>query len=209
MNAQDQTAIEGLFDRLRQAEAQTGPRDAQAEALIGTLVRQQPAAPYLMAQAVIVQEHALQQLQQRVESLEQELASRPQAAGGFLGGLFGAGATQQGAQTQAAGTGRSGGWSSAQQPTAAQAAPALQRGQGGSGFLSGAMQTAMGVAGGVLLGNAIAGLFSDPAEAAPGADAGLAEDPGLDSADLDAGMAATPEDEGGGFFDMFGGDEEF
>ncbi|NEX17058.1 MAG: DUF2076 domain-containing protein [Halochromatium sp.] len=207
MNVQDQTAIEGLFERLRQAESQSGPRDAEAERLIGSLVQQQPAAPYLMAQAVIVQEHALQQLQSRVETLEKELASRPQAGGGgFLGGLFGAGAAPQPPAAPPAPSAapgrpvRSGGWGSqtAQQPQAA----AMQ----GGGFLAGAMQTAVGVAGGVLLGNAIGGLFSDHAEAAPAdaapADAGALDDPGLAEPDLPA------EDDGGGFFDDFG-DEEF
>jgi len=210
MNAQDQTAIEGLFERLKQAESQSGPRDPEAERMIGAMVQQQPAAPYLMAQAVIVQEHALQQLQSRVETLEKELASRPQAGGGgFLGGLFGAGAAAQPPATApapAAAAGRpvrSGGWGSqtGQQPQAA----AMQGGQGG-GFLAGAMQTAVGVAGGVLLGNAIGGLFSDHAEAAPAdaapADAGALDDPGLAEPDLPA------EDDGGGFFDGFG-DEEF
>lgn len=199
MNVQDQTAIEDLFERLKRAEGQSGPRDAEAERLIASLVQQQPAAPYLMAQAVIVQEKALQQLHSRVETLEKELASRPQAGGGFLGGLFGAGAAPQPPAAPPApppGAGRSGGWGSqAGQPQAT----AMQRGQGG-GFLAGAMQTAVGVAGGVLLGNAIGGLFSDHAEAAP-ADAGGLDDPGLAEPDLPA------EDDGGGFFDGFGGED--
>jgi hypothetical protein len=215
MNVQDQTAIEGLFDRLKQAEAQGGPRDVEAEHLIASLVQQQPAAPYLMAQAVIVQEQALKQLQRRVEALEKDLASRPQAGGGFLGGLFGAGAAVPQPTTgpsaappppPAAG-GRSGGWGS-NQPAQPQAAP-MQRGQTGEqgGFLASAMQTAVGVAGGVLLGNAIGGMFADNAEAAPGTNAptdtgGMGEQ-GLAEQDV------PPEDEGGGFFDLFGGDEEF
>ena len=76
------------------------PRDAQAEAHIADLIRRQPAAPYFLAQAVIVQEHALIALDQKVRELEAELARRPAAAapagsagsGGFLGGLFGGGA---------------------------------------------------------------------------------------------------------------------
>jgi hypothetical protein len=209
MNVQDQTAIEGLFDRLKQAEAQSGPRDAEAERLIGNLVQQQPAASYLMAQAVIVQEQALQQLQSRVENLEQELASRPQAGGGFLGGLFGGGAgaaataSKPPAPPRAAPTAaqRSGGWGApagARSPMAA-----MQQGGQGGGFLAGAMQTAMGVAGGVLIGNAIAGLFSDPAEAVP-AEAAAAP------AEEDTQFAEEPPmEEEGGFFDEGFGDEEF
>lgn len=39
------------------------------------------------------------------------------------------------------------------------------RPSGGGGFMAGAAQTAMGVAGGVLLGNAIGGMFAGPADA--------------------------------------------
>lgn len=206
MNVQDQTAIEGLFERLKQAESQSGPRDAEAEQLIASLVKEQPAAPYLMAQAVLVQEHALQQLQGRVETLERELASRPQSGGGFLGGLFGAGAASSAASAAATDRpgGRSGGWGSQASPSQP-AAAAFQRGQSG-GFLAGAAQTAIGVAGGVLLGNAIAGLFAGDAEAAP-AEAAPPVDPALaDEAAADPEMPA--EDDLGGFFDGFG-EEEF
>jgi hypothetical protein len=201
MNVQDQTAIEGLFERLKQAESQSGARDGEAEQLIASFVKQQPAAPYLMAQAVLVQEHALQQLQSRVETLEKELASRPQSGGGFLGGLFGAGAASGAtpAPTADRSGGRSGGWGSQASPSQPSAA-AFQRGQSG-GFLAGAAQTAMGVAGGVLLGNAIAGLFAGDAEAAPAADAGFAEEPAADP-------EMPAEEDLGGFFDGFG-DEEF
>ena len=58
----------------------------------------------------------------------------------------------------------------------------MQQRQGG-GFLAGAAQTAMGVAGGVLLGNAIAGMFggdeaqaAQPAEEAPADEADFGGD---------------------------------
>ena len=69
-------------------------------------------------------------------------------------------------------------------------------GGGGGGFLAGAAQTALGVAGGVLLGNMIGGLCSStPTQAEE-------FDPGQDQQDqnLDAG-----QDDGGNDDDMFGG----
>ncbi|MBN2886719.1 MAG: DUF2076 domain-containing protein [Chromatiaceae bacterium] len=209
MNAQEQTAIEELFQRLRQAEAQSGPRDAEAEALIRNLVSSQPVAPYLMAQAVLVQEHALRNQQARIEELEKQLAARPQqqapqASGGFLGGLFGGGAPQPPAPpahppAQAASRG---GWGAGRSTTGQQpgmAAP-FQQG-GGGGFMSGALQTAMGVAGGVLLGNAIAGMFSsDPVEAAE-----LPAEPEM-PVEPEFGAEEMPMDEGA-FLDDFGGEE--
>ena len=76
--------------------------------------------------------------------------------------------------------------------------PMAQPGRGG-GFLAGAAQTAMGVAGGVLLGNAIAGMFG-------GSEAQAAESAPAETAPAEDASAA---DEGGGFFDsFFGGGEE-
>ena len=54
MNNEEQTLIDGLFARLRQAEAEGTPRDAQAQAHIAGLVQQHAAAPYYMAQAILV-----------------------------------------------------------------------------------------------------------------------------------------------------------
>jgi uncharacterized protein len=195
MNQQERSMIEGLFQRLQQAEAQAGPRDAEAEALIHDLMAHQPAASYLLAQVVLVQEQGLQQLQTRVEVLERDLAERPQG-GGFLSGLFGGGQPQPAppvASRAAAGTG----WSNSRFP--AQATPGTQSGTQGGGFMAGAMQTAMGVAGGVLLGNALAGMF--------GGEAHAAEPPAVASEEP---AAPEPDADGGGLFDgLFGdGDDE-
>lgn len=178
MNAEERNLIEGLYARLQQAEAQGGPRDAEAENLIRDLVARQPNAPYVLTQVALVQEHGLRNLQTRIEELERQLASRPQGAG-FLGGLFGAGQPQ---------------------PVAAQPMrqPSYPMPGGGGGFMAGAMQTAMGVAGGVLLGNAVAGLFGGDSEASKAPEVAAAE------------PEAPAEEEGGGLFSFlgFGGDEE-
>ena len=155
MDQNEKDIIENLFGRLQQAEAQTGKRDTAAEALIRDAVARQPAAPYYMAQVVLVQEQALQNLKSRAEQLERELAERP-ADGGFLGGLFGAGQSNEAGANRPVGSGR---------PSARQQA-GLRQAQGGGGFLAGALQTAVGVTGGVLLGNAISGLFAPEANAA-------------------------------------------
>ena len=67
MQAEEKSLIDGLFSRLRDAEVQSAPREPQAEALIREHLSRQPAAPYYMAQAIIVQENALQQLDARVK----------------------------------------------------------------------------------------------------------------------------------------------
>jgi len=196
MNQQERSMIEGLFQRLQQAEAQARPRDPEAEALIHDLMSRQTAAPYLLAQVVLVQEDGLKQLQTRIETLEQELAERPQGSG-FLGGLFGSGRPQPpGPLAARAATGT--GWSNTRFP--AQGSLGVQPSAQGSGFMAGAMQTAMGVAGGVLLANALGGIFGGEAQAAE-PPAAAPEEP-----------VAPEEEAGGGLFDgLFGGgdDDEF
>lgn len=151
MNSQERQVIESLFTRLGEVERQAPPRDAEAEAFIQDRIRQQPGAPYFMAQTVVMQEYALRQAQQQIEDLERRVAQRP-AGGGLFSNLFGGGQSSSGSGTSVAGGPRN-------VASVASAASALQAGRGG-GFLAGAAQTAMGVAGGVLLGNAIAGMFS-------------------------------------------------
>ncbi len=145
MDTHDRQAVSSLFDKLANVERQVPTRDAEAEHYINAAIAQQPGAPYYMAQTVVVQEHALNAAHARIEELEAELAEarQSQQGGGFLSGLFGAGPTPRQVR---------------------RTAPALPQGAPG-GFLAGAGQTAMGVAGGMLLANAIGGMFASPAQA--------------------------------------------
>jgi uncharacterized protein len=156
MDSTERQVIDELFDKIRRAESRSGPRDPHAEARIREHLAEQPAAPYYMAQAILIQEQALAAANARIEQLERQLSEQP--AGGFLGGLFGTGGTRP----VPAQPSRADGWDPR---IAAYANP--RYGRRGGGFLAGAMQTAMGVAGGVLLGSAIASMFTpDPASAA-------------------------------------------
>lgn len=173
MQSEEQKLIESLFGRLKQAETQSGPRDAAAEKLIQQQLQQQPGAPYYMAQAILIQEAALKQLNNRVSELEAKLAAQPQqSSGGFLSGLFGGGRQQQqqqqsyNAPQQQSAWGNAPQqqqqpWNNAQQPYSAPAAPSA-----GRGFLGGALQTAVGVAGGVVMADMLTSMFhhSQPEE---------------------------------------------
>ena len=172
MSPEERQLLAGLFERTRAAAAT--PRDQEAETFINEQIRSQPAAAYLLAQTVIVQDQALQAANQRLQELEartrdlKSQAQKPAGAGSFLGGIFGgaASAPRQAPPPPPSGYGQppGGPWGGTpQQPNfAAQGytPQAPQPGPAGSGgFLKGALGAAAGVAGGVLLADSIRGLF--------------------------------------------------
>ncbi|HHQ4525498.1 TPA: DUF2076 domain-containing protein [Aeromonas veronii] len=139
MQSQEQGLIDGLFDRLKKAQARDSKLDQQADQLIRQHLAQQPDAPYYMAQALLIQQAALTRLNERVKELE---ASQSTPSGGsFLSGLFGSESSPPPRFTPP--------------PATAPAQPASRT----SSFLGGALQTAAGVAGGVMLADMIGGLF--------------------------------------------------
>ncbi|MCE0464420.1 DUF2076 domain-containing protein [Pseudomonas uvaldensis] len=185
MNSEEQTLIDGLFSRLQQAEKDSAPRDAQAEARIKEHLANQPAAGYFMAQAILVQEAAIKrldeqnrQLTQQIEQLQADLQSaRNQApaasGGGFLSSIFGGSNRDTRPTAAPSAPASSGGWRESVRPSSFGAAPAqqgsgappagygapLQQAPAASSFLGGALKTAAGVAGGVMLAQGISSLF--------------------------------------------------
>src|SRR5438132_12864261 len=89
MTPEEKNLIEGLFQRLRQAD--TNPKDAEAVQLIQTKTAELPSATYLLVQAVLVQEHALANAQARIADLESHLrnaqAQPASGSGSFLSGV--------------------------------------------------------------------------------------------------------------------------
>lgn len=191
MDRNDEQAIAALFEKLSAVGQQYPSRDADAERYIQGRIADQPAAPYYMAQTIVTQEQALQNAQQKIAELEYQLSQKSAAAAprGLFGSLFGGGRPSEmpapsqmhPAQPRPAPQGH---------PGAFQTQPA----RGGGGFLAGAAQTAVGVAGGMMLGSALGSMFGgDEAQAAEPAPEPEAE-PMVDE------PAAEEE---GGFFDDF------
>lgn len=176
-NSDDRRAIEGLFFRLREVERRSPPRDRDAEALIGEEISRQPAAPYYMAQTILVQEHALEIAERRIRELEEELERGGRGYGRSVDQVE-----------------RGGPWD--------RGAPDERR---DGGFLAGAAQTALGVTGGILIGHAIAGMFGAGAAVAgqPQADAGAGQDA---NQDVDAGAGDEDFGDFGDFGDGGGFD---
>jgi len=180
MSPEERQLLTTLFDRVRTASAT--PRDRDAEAFIEQGTREQPYATYYLAQAVIVQEKGLEaaanrirELEDRVHELEasQSEHRRAEQGGGFLSSIFGSGQPQQSAGTHAPGpwdanpprqSYRTGsdyndGYRAPPPPAgpwSQQAAPSA-----GGSFLRGALGTAAGVAGGMLLANSLSGIFGN------------------------------------------------
>ena len=152
------------------------PVDRDADAFIAQQFQQYPEARYRMTQTALVQEGALAETQNQVRRLQWELEqtrhamqNQPQQSPqqkGFFSSLFGGGASPQPQRGQQ-GYGQPG-YGQAFQPTSPppqpQYPPNYQPGmfqqRGGSGFLGSALTTAAGVAGGMVVGNALMGAFS-------------------------------------------------
>jgi uncharacterized protein len=191
MSPEERQLLSALFDRIHTATAT--PRDPEAERLIADALRTEPAAPYYLAQAVIVQEKGLEaasahitELEARIRQLETAPAlEQPQGRGGFLDSIFGSGrAPVPSARPAPTPSQASGPWGSPQPSGYAQQNPMPPQGyaqqpayapqasgpwssgvrspaMGGGGFLTGALGTAAGVAGGMLLANSLSGIFSN------------------------------------------------
>jgi uncharacterized protein len=169
MTPEERNLISGLFDRLSQTSSQA--KDNEADQLIRSKIAENPTAPYLLTQSILVLQQAVSNAQNRIAALEKQVAettpaSQP-AGGSFLAGvasLFGGGQShgqpqratpppappapvqqQQPAQSPSYGGGYP--------PQAPQ--PAAR----GGGFLQGALSTAAGVAGGALLFQGIESLI--------------------------------------------------
>ena len=191
LNPEDRRAIEGLFDRLAEAEQRAPQRDRDAEDLIRAEIGRLPNAPYYMAQTIVVQQTALEAAETKIKELEAKVAQREQR--------------------------QRSPWDRGEDAQDQRQQRGFGSGFGGGGFLGGAMQTALGVAGGVLLGSAIGSLFgAGSANAAEsngtdqndnGQDRGNGndqQDQGQDAGN-DDGFETGGDDLGGGDFDM-GGD---
>ena len=209
MTPQERDMITDLFRRLR--EADTAPRDAEADELIRRQIAEHAGAAYLLTQTVIVQEHALTNAQARIEELQRQLAaaSRPAESGSFLGGLFGSSKRPAPPPPQPQPQPQSGPWGP-QQPYQPGPWGAPQQPAGG-GFLQSALTTAVGVAGGALLFEGVSHMFGAGSANAASFTSGppiventtvnnyygdQTDDTGADDGGFDTGF-----DSGGSFFD--------
>jgi hypothetical protein len=213
-----------------QARPPLPPVDPEADAFIGQLLQQYPEARYRLTQTAFVQEAALVEAQNRIRQLEwerdqarsqaqqaQAQPAAPRQGGGFLGGLFGGG------QQRPAPGNMPPGYPPQQQGYAPQPQPQYPPGynpqafqqpqQQGPSFLGGALRTAAGVAGGMVVGNMLMNAFShhgqDASAAAGGFGGGQAAGLGGSPWQNPDAVAASQGWDGGGGPKDFGAPDKF
>jgi hypothetical protein len=232
MNDQEREVINDIFRRLEQVANQ--PRDPEAERFIADKLRQQPYAPYALAQSVFVQEQAIAKLQAENEHLRAELdhAQHQPQQGGFLSSIFGGGSRPPGPAYNTPPARQASPWGNPhpqqamrQQPFGAPqggmmgGAPGpwgggMMQQRGGGGFLQTALTTAAGVAGGMMIANALSSAFGGGEQGAAGDASAVA---GLDGADQGSGgdvsnagitdsLYDKPQNDQADTFGDFGGD---
>jgi uncharacterized protein len=226
MNDQERQVISDIFRRLEQVANQ--PRDPEAERFIADKLRQQPYAPYAMAQSVYVQEQALARLQAENEQLRGELDRlhhQPQP-GGFLSSIFGGGSRAPGPAYNAPPARGASPWGGAQPMQQPYGAPqgGMMGGQPGpwggggmmqprgGGFLGTALTTAAGVAGGMMIANALSSAFGGNEPGAAGGATAAADLGGSDAGGGDVSNAGITDslygneqnDQAEGFADFSG-----
>ena len=171
MTPEERTLISGLFDRLRKVNP--GQKDAEAEQLIQQSTTAQPDSPYLLVQTLLVQEHALNNAQVRIQQLEKQVAQasqqaqrpavRPAVAAGFCRGCSATSPTPRRTPPQQP-AGNIPPQQLPQNPAYTQSPPPFPSTVGmapsaGGGFLRSALTTAAGVAGGAVLFQGIENLL--------------------------------------------------
>ncbi|WP_425619755.1 DUF2076 domain-containing protein [Buchnera aphidicola] len=174
MKDAEKNLIENLFYRLKQTELNSSERDISADNLIHNLVSKQPASPYYMTQTILIQETAIKKMSIKIEELEKKINNlnldESNKKPSFLSSFF---KTNPHFKSQAQSTDNSI-WknkeSTAQSNYAnhpnnsySSVSPTANHSisnNRNNGFLSSALQTATGVAGGMILGNMLMNVFN-------------------------------------------------
>src|SRR5262245_60785107 len=188
MSSQDRRAIEQIFARLEEVARQSPPRDPEAERFIQQQMASRPGSAYYMAQSIVALEEALNAANRQLDEAKERASQGPLMPRRPARYEDEEEAAMRSGRRAVPNVGSSGAYRS---PTA--------EGRG-TGFLAVALQTALDVAGGTLLGNSIASIFGSGKARA--AESGRHE-PQQHAHDHDEedGNDDYGDDEGGGFLD--------
>ncbi|QCI17588.1 DUF2076 domain-containing protein [Buchnera aphidicola (Acyrthosiphon lactucae)] len=169
MKDEEKNLIENLFHRLKKTELNSCERDHLADDLIQNLVKKQPASSYYMVQTILIQETAIKKMNMKIEELKRRIkelnTEELNKKSSFLSGFFKKKPTAQ-MESNDNDLWRkkrdisSSGHSNATILPTTQPLPTVNSSNRSSSFLSSALQTATGVAGGMILGNMLMNVFS-------------------------------------------------
>jgi uncharacterized protein len=154
-------------------EKNSSKRDESAELLINSVIKKQSNAPYYMTQTILVQETVLNKLNKKVMELEKEILSlknsgiEKESKNGFLSGFFKNKNKQDNNSSSILNSKKStispnyNGGSIPNESGSTNIGSSVASGGGGNSFLGNALQTAVGVAGGMVVGNMLTNLFQN------------------------------------------------
>ncbi|AYN24863.1 DUF2076 domain-containing protein [Buchnera aphidicola] len=168
MKDEEKSLIENLFHRLKKTEINSSERDDIADDLIQNLVKKQPYSSYYMVQTILVQETAIKKMSLKIEELKNKISvlnsdqvkKKPSFLSSFL-------RKDPSSQSESYNNNI---WKKNQNtlescntnvPMSSTATTTAS--SNNSGFLKNALQTATGVAGGMILGNMLMNIFNHTA----------------------------------------------
>ncbi len=178
MTPDEKKMIGDLFERIQRSQEPAEQKDREAEAFIAESARRDPGAVYTLVQMALVQEHALKLADERIRELEGKAGAEPAPAPkrSFMDGLLPNSPWARRTSVPSAGAGapmvRPGIFGGGAQ--AAPAAPA------GGSFLRSAFGTAAGIAGGMMLFEAVRSLMAGSGGAFAASAAAAAPSPTVD-----------------------------
>ncbi|QCI24275.1 DUF2076 domain-containing protein [Buchnera aphidicola (Muscaphis stroyani)] len=157
MKDEEKNLIENLFHRLKNTELNSANRDQSADNLIQKLVRKQPFSSYYMTQTILIQEAAIKKMSLKIEELNKKVENnnleKTKKQPSFLSSFF-----KNSPSSDLTSHNQNNVWKNKESPLQYHASPVVSAPRS-SGFLGNALQTAMGVAGGMVLGNMLMNVF--------------------------------------------------
>lgn len=167
MQKEEKILIENLFKKIKKVESQSNQKDLFAEKLIKNMLEKQPNSAYYLTQVVLIQELAIKKMNQETQSLnykiqEQEKENKYKAKS-FLFGCFDFlkdkkdDLKKKNKNFSSDTVDKKEKFSTMEQEE--KNFSESKKNAGTNSFLSNAVQTAVGVASGIVIGNVLTNLF--------------------------------------------------
>ncbi|QTM69309.1 DUF2076 family protein [Buchnera aphidicola (Hormaphis cornu)] len=161
MQFEERKLIENLFHRLKQIESKYPNKNKSAEDLISSLLKEQPNSSYYIVQTVLIQEVVIKKLNTEIETLKNKISNLDSSFNkkepSFLSGIF------KRRSSPVFSKNRSNSFVNEKIIDNNASSEGIlhntTKNSSAGSFISSALQTAAGVAGGIVMGNALLNLF--------------------------------------------------